>query len=220
VKIYINNRLYEFSKSELIEMYVDEGKEGVVYQYGDYALKIYHPCSRKERLSESLALKLMKIDTKRILLPLGLIYNSSKKFCGYYTNVIINNSLDYISNMRLKYLYDEIKAFEDDLDILTDKHIEINDFNMLNALYDGSFYMCDPGSYFFNNDCSITNLERMNREKLIQFFVENVIGKDCSIKKRNNISKYFQELSIPFSTQLANIGQADETIRQFVKRIS
>ena len=220
VILFINNKLYEFSESNLNDMYLDEGKEGVIYQYKGYVLKIYHPRIRKARLSENDVLKLMKIHTSRFLLPLGLIYNDKKKFCGYYAKKVMTSSLDYIFNIRLSYLFDELKAFEEEIELLTNKQIEINDFIGINVLYDDHFYMCDPGSFLFNSFCSLELLRKMNYKKLNQFFIEDIIGKGCSTRKLNNIYRCFDDISVPLSEQIANIGNPNETIRQFVKRIS
>ena len=70
VILFINNKLYEFSESNLNDMYLDEGKEGVIYQYKGYVLKIYHPRIRKARLSENDVLKLIEIQKNKLLLPL------------------------------------------------------------------------------------------------------------------------------------------------------
>ena len=220
MKIFLNDKIFEFSQNELDNMYIDEGKEGIVYRYGDYVLKIYHPCSRKERLSEDMVRKLTKIHTDKFLLPLGLIFNNTKKFCGYYSKRVVSNSLDYISNMPLNFLYNEIKEFERDIDLLTNNHVEINDFLGINILYDGSFYMCDPGSFLFDESYSFDELKKINIEKLNRFFIDEVIGKDCSIRKLNNIYNFFGDLSIPLYNQLTFVERPNETIRQFVKRIS
>ena len=60
----------------------------------------------------------------------------------------------------------------------------------------------------------------MNYEKLNQFFIEDIIGKGCSTRKLNNIYRFFDDISVPLSERRANVGNPNETIRQFVKRIS
>ena len=51
-------------------------------------------------------------------------------------------------------------------------------------------------------------------------FIEDIIGKGCSTRKLNNIYRCFDDISVPLSEQIANVGNPNETIRQFVKRIS
>ena len=79
--------------------------------------------------------------------------------------------------------------------------------------------MCDPGSFLFNESYSFDELKKINIEKLNRFFIDEVIGKDCSIRKLNNIYNFFGDLSTPLNNQLTFVERPNETIRQFVKRI-
>ena len=74
--------------------YIDKGEEGSVYRYQDKAIKIYHDYPRKTTASLDLLKVLKTIDTKRILMPIDILMESSNKAKGYITLWIVNNFLD------------------------------------------------------------------------------------------------------------------------------
>ena len=88
--IYINGERIELTKEQLDYLYLGEGQEGVTYIYKDKALKIYKSYSSINRLSEKEALYLSKIPTKRILMPIDLVYDENGNFIGYTTKFIQN----------------------------------------------------------------------------------------------------------------------------------
>ena len=113
MRIFIDNKLIEINN--LDDLYIGEGKEGIVYHYDDkeenidYALKIYREFSGKDRLDLSTAKGLSVLDTKRILLPRKLVYDENKKFIGYVTEFVDDYSIDSIS---YSFIEDLVKEFD------------------------------------------------------------------------------------------------------------
>ena len=217
----MNQKTYHFSDTELDCMYINEGKEGTVYRRGDYALKIYHSLSDKIRLNEATAKRLSTIHTRRFTLPLGHIYDQDDCFVGYYMNLIINNPLDFIQKMRMKYFIEEVEELEKDSDTLGEEHISIHDLTCHNVLYDGCIHVIDPGSYLYEKDCSRELLRRVNRYQLNEFLMYDLLGRGYSLKIRRNIADYYKKRYIgDFSDFLKEDSDPNETVKQYVSRIS
>ena len=72
-----NNNIVKINVNKLDEF--NFGKEGIVYKYNDYAVKVYSKLALKDRLNEKQCKALTNITTKRILLPIKPVYNISGK---------------------------------------------------------------------------------------------------------------------------------------------
>lgn len=119
--IYINDQEYELTKEELEYRYLGEGKEGTTYIWNDKVLKIYKPYSSISRLSEQEALYLSKIPTKRILLPLDIIYDENHNFIGYTTKFILNHNCAIINQLPVSKIKEELELVKEDIFMLSEK---------------------------------------------------------------------------------------------------
>ena len=108
------------------------------------------------------AIKMTKIDTQYILLPRRLIFKDNLIFAGYTTpfieghntflrNTLINSSIDELTDIFNK-LYSDVYTLSINRIIITD--IIGNEDNLI---FNGSFYLLDPGYYYFS-DWSVSDI--------------------------------------------------------------
>lgn len=224
MRLYIDNKMVEINN--LDDLYVGEGKEGIVYHYADkednadYALKIYREFSGKDRLDLSTAKGLSEIDTKRILLPKKLVYDKNKKFIGYVTEFINDYSIDSIGYSFADDLVTEIDYIYDDIDILSMHKVSVEDMILMNMLYDGRIILNDPGSYSF-----VMGNSRFLRDENIYLaneFVKSLICRVVKLNKREkkNLDKLFEFTDEKFSDLIKSDIREDESVKTFFKRIT
>ena len=218
MKLYIDRNFYDFSLDELDSMYLGEGLEGVVYQFQGKALKVYNPHSQKTRLQEDDARRLSEIETKRFHLPKGLLYDSSHRFIGYYTDYITNYSLDHIPRMKKKDIVDELMVLESDCDTLSDHCVSIEDLHRNNIIYDGKIHIIDPGSYQFEDGEFVRYLKSNNQRILREFVIDYILAMNLSFKKRATVQKHFEDVEV-CSDCLLDEMKPQETVKSYVKRI-
>lgn len=150
---------------------IGEGEESNVYQYNDKALKVHNYIDMKMVLQQELCQKLIKLNTKRILLPQGIVYDSNGEYKGYATNYITNvqKLIDVWDNLNLK---EEKKYLEEDRMLLSENKIYLQDLSSDgNMLYNGSLYFCDPGSYTIN---CWPSLDVRNKEAINEALIKNL----------------------------------------------
>ena len=159
------------------------------------------------------------ISTKRILLPRRIIRDADDfRFVGYTTPYIRTCSKKTIPNMNIEHFLDELEVLEQDVKLLAENCVDVSDFLMVNTLYDGNLYLCDPGSFIFrrNSKCGMIyrdNLHELNRFVLDEVFL--LVG--ISRSKRLLYSREFDE-SECLSWQIRDKIVPGETIRQYIKR--
>ena len=126
-----------------------KGSEGICYKYNDVVLKI-HYSSNSTFLNEETALKLMKIKTNRINVPISLVYDSKNKYIGYTKKYVDEkNNVRDITNQKL---IEELKLIKEDVKSLSSNGILLTDCNNLyNIIYDGNINYIDPGSFTLVN---------------------------------------------------------------------
>lgn len=222
MKLYFDGELICFSERDLDYMYLSEGTEGIVYRYKENALKIYKEFSVKSRLDESTAKELTLIRTNRILLPRKLLHNISSKFVGYSTMFLDKYSPKYISNMKMEDFNKEISLLCKDSDILASNHVDIEDLNSDNMIYDGSIYICDPGSYKIRNNDSVSHISKHNRQVMIEFLVDSILKQSSKLNKREkkNLENHFFIDDCLIEDMLCEEAEPNETVGNYVKRIS
>lgn len=222
LRIYVGDELLELTDDDLDMMYVDEGKEAVVYKYGDEALKIYKPRCRKIRLDEDTASKYSEItNMKRILLPKRIIRNADEDlFCGYFLPFIYKNLTETIPNITMERFINELDIISDDMRILADNEVEVNDFHMGNLLYNGKFFIGDPGSYTINRSLYTGTIYVNNINVLSKFVQDGIFGMvKLSKKKRNNVYKSFNDWQY-IGDQIRKTARPKETVKQYVRRMA
>lgn len=157
--------------------------EGMVYSHNGDAIKVYHDYTDKIRLTQSECEELMKVNTKRILLCKDLVYEvngEDLKFKGFSTKEVKNPiPLTQIGDLLPKYIREESKYYEEDINNLSDHRIAISDLeyngNML--CNNEGIYFVDCGNFSCNGMDNVkkTNLEHLNEALHGQLFL---LGKD------------------------------------------
>ena len=145
--LYINDEKLEFSEEELNFRYLEEGQEGIAYIWKDKVIKVYKDQKRIPSINEETASYLSKIPTKRILLPIDLVYDENHNFIGYTTKFILNHNRSVIKRLPVSKIKKELELIREDIFLLSDKKVALMDFHLDNFCYDGGFYMIDPGTY-------------------------------------------------------------------------
>jgi len=222
MRLYINEEKIDIDN--LDDLYIGEGKEGIVYHYGDsendYALKIYKEFSDKDRLDCKSAKGLSLIETKRLLLPKKIVYDENKKFIGYVTEYVEDYSIDNIAYLDVKELIDEIDIIYSDVDILSKNDVSIEDMILLNMLYDGRIILNDPGSYRFVRGDSryLKNTNNIIANEFLNSLICRVVK--LTKKEKKNLEKYF-EISEGRISELMRCDVCDrESVKTFFKRIT
>ena len=215
--IYINDKKIELTAEELEYRFLGEGKEGTTYIWNDKVLKIYKPYSSISRLNEKEAIYLSKIPTKRILLPIDLIYDENHNFIGYTTKFIRNYNRSTIKRLAISKIKEELEIIKEDIFLLSEKNISLEDFKLDNFAYDGKFYMIDPGTYkIVDYDKKKVYLE--NIKLYSDFFLREVLFTIVNLtKKEKNNLESLNDSSDYIGDILEN---SDRKVVPFIKGIS
>ena len=217
MRVYINNKLVEYTDEELDYWYLGEGNEGTVYIWKDKAIKIYKPFCSTDRLSEDEALLLSRIPTKRILLPIDLVYDENHKFIGYTTKFIQNRNKDVIKKLYIGDIKKELELIKEDIFLLSDNNVSLEDFRYDNFAFDDGFYMIDPGTYkVVDYDKRLVYLE--NIKVYNEFFLKDILYRLVKLnkKEKNNL-----EVLIDSSDYISDIlDDSDKKIVSYLKGIS
>lgn len=139
--------------------------EGVVYQYKNNAIKIYHKHPKKFILTKDVCEQFTKIKTQQILMPNDLVYSKDKEYIGsatlYVDKKISPSSMwETLSNN----LDQEQQVLDEDLNILTQNNIAVSELGCTgNFIYNQKMYFTDYGDYNINPN---SNLKDQNQEEL------------------------------------------------------
>ena len=136
------------------KVFLGSGNEGKVYYNEDTneAVKIYSGNTLNSKsLSEETAKFLSHISTTNILLPKRLVYDEQGSFIGYTTPFIQTypgvNNLELL-DFKIPDLIKVIEPLYRDAYTLSMHKIYLRDiYSDGNALYNGNFYLIDPGLY-------------------------------------------------------------------------
>lgn len=204
-----------------LDYYIDEGEEGSVYRYGNEAIKIYWEDwqnMQHDFLTEEEALKMSKLYSKYILLPRRLVYNEHNEFCGYSTNhingfygdrkFVLNYEMERrkINNMFLYFLAMKFNKVYQEMQYLSKKGVILADLDSCgsNYIYNGNFYLIDPGCYTFS-DQSYAEILKINILKLNEFFLnyglsftKNYLEKLTAISPEYTVVDFIKREGRPF----------------------
>lgn len=220
LRIYVGNELLELTQDDLANMYIDSGDEAKIYRYGDEVLKIHLVYPKKCVINEHDAERLSVINTKRILLPKRIIYSAEdQSFLGYSLSFIDKEDKDTLPSIILDHFLSELDIINSDVKNLSDKGVQIEDLHMGNVLYNGKFFIGDPGSFCFKTGISVKEMYYNNLHKLNKF----VIWKFFKMIPMTNTELFllvdrFDEYEY-IGDQIRDDVRPDESIRQYVKRI-
>lgn len=204
---------------------IGHGYTGNVYQYGNYALKIFDKVD--DVLDEETARYLSTIRTSRILLPKKLIYYKDK-FKGYSMKLISNkpNSKSII-NLPKDKLLEDIELLEDDVTTLSSKRVLLNGMNLNNLIFNGNLYITDPSRYSLlelSDLDKIFNLDDLNQFQLYLLLNNIIIQELNKIQKQSGVSELKELLdekdsNISYSEYLSEIIGQNNNIKTLVKKL-
>ena len=217
MKLWVDGQKVVLPEDELDDLYENEGQEGIIYHYGDYAYKIYKPYCSKYRLSEDECQKMLDIPTRNVLLPRGIIYDERKRFVGYYTEFIERKPIYHILNMKLKDFSFQVGDVYDDLQLLSQRDIAVHDMNLSNFCYHDGFYFVDPGSYIFVDSFCPNILYSFNKDEFTKFLVLDVFSRSLKMTHQNGrlLQKHFKSFEYLPLEEYQN-----DTVKTYVKRLT
>ena len=193
MKLFLNDEEINITKSELNERYINEGSEGVIYQIGKEAVKIYDNDFYGKRLNEEEARKLSKINTKRILLPRRLVYNENREFMGYTSPFIIEYYKDFLGRLTMEKFIDEMNLIRNDLKVLSKNGVSIEDIHQDNFIMSDGLYLCDSGMYRFNDE-EPEKIYRKNIAEINDLFTLSILRLYLGLTKKQGaaLEQYFE----------------------------
>ena len=216
MKIFVGDELLEFSAEELKYMYVDHGKEAMVFRYKDEALKVYKKNIRKGTLSEDEAKELSVIETERILLPKRMIYDyETEQFLGYSLVFIPKASRKRIPRIRKEHFVEELDIIDRDLRVLANNGVKIGDLHIGNVLYNDNFYICDPGSFIIDKEEEPAILYGLN----VRIFNWLLISDVFRIGTKEGVVKANIDDTKPMVDFIRETALPNERIREYSKRL-
>lgn len=224
MKYYIGEEREELKLKE----YLSFGEEGDVYKEGNEAVKIYYNNWKKSKhgyLTEETARKMTSINCGQILLPRRLVYDEHDNFCGYSTNYIskfsikgtiarnINRERVLIDNMFLFFLKKKMNRIYGEMRFLSQKGILLEDlfYPSSNYIFNGEFYLIDPGCYSFSTD-SVEKIIEENTKTLNAFFASN-----CLLLGENSFNHPSNEIINPKYTMCDFIEDNEKPLEKTIE---
>ncbi len=175
------------------EKRIGQGFEGVVYlnKKSNEAVKIF---SKYNKLNIDTAEKMTQINTKYILLPRRLVYDEFDNYAGYTTKYIETNkpmTSSTLVNYPIIYLLYLFSKLYKEVDLISNHKLLLADLeNPDNYIYNGNFYLVDPGYYHFVGN-SYENVLGKNIDTINRFLLSYGLNYDNEeienfLKKLNN----------------------------------
>lgn len=172
---------------------IGQGFEGVVYlnKKSNEAVKIF---SKYNKLNIETAEKMTQIHTKYILLPRRLVFDEFDNYAGYTTKYIENNkpmTSSTLVNYPIIYLLYLFSKLYKEVDLISNHKLLLADLdNPGNYIYNGNFYLVDPGYYHFVGNSYESVLEK-NIDTINRFLLSYGLNYDNEeiekfLKKLNN----------------------------------
>lgn len=191
---------------------IGSGSEGNVYKYKRYALKIKY--GDELGLSYDDCAYMIHTRTSNILLPKGIFYKNDR-YAGYTTRYISSINDFNLSLLKRDELINKVLLpIDEDLRILSKRHILLNDVSPQNTIKSRSIFLIDPGCYTKDDSLKENIVDEINREEvrnLLNILINQELKKDklsFEIEKCNNFSYYIKE----------NISD-NKNIKELVKKI-
>lgn len=164
------------------------------------------------------ALKMTTLKSNHILLPRHIVYDENNEFSGYATKYIRTYSFiteDALMKYSIQSIIKMISSLYSEVEYLSNNNLMINDIlnNSGNYLFNGLFYLVDPGYHFFKNWCY---------EKTLQYNTKGINGfLDCylfnyRIKELTQIIENNDDISI--IEYLESEASPNETLDTLVRR--
>lgn len=217
MELLIGDEFIKLNEDDL--RFIGSGREGIVYQYGSEAIKLYNSSDEKVRLNLEDAAKLTEIDTARVLLPRRIIRNPENgAFLGYTTEFISKVPIMDLFRMSIDKFADEIDTLKSDVMVLADCGVIVDDFIFGNTVFTGSqIYLVDPGSFRFRNYGELA----YNLCEFRDYVVYDLLCRVAYDSKRRD---FVQAIFVGYDNDVSDIiretSKKGENVKQYVKRIT
>lgn len=217
--VVINGEKISLDSSYLKNNKIGFGSEGVVYKFGDYALKLYYDNPRKNILDTDTINYLSTIETDRILLPIDGAFSEQGDLLGYLTQYHNTNKLKGIKNMDISTFIDEVEKIENDALYLEESRVDIDDLHRENIVFDGSINLVDPGSYMISDNFYINNSEKVEEFVLEEIIYPIAISMFNSKKANNLLNDISNNTNQSISQFVKDTSSSFDTVKSYVKRM-
>lgn len=196
---------------------IGQGFEGVVYlnKKSNEAVKIF---SKYNKLNIETAEKMTQIHTKYILLPRRLVYDEFDNYAGYTTKYIETNkpmTSSTLVNYPIIYLLYLFSKLYKEIDLISNHKLLLADLeNPGNYIYNGNFYLVDPGHYHFVGNSYESVLEK-NIDTINRFLLSYGLNYD-----NEEIEKFLKKLNNSYTVcdYLRDTGSIFESYKSLTRK--
>ena len=196
---------------------IGQGFEGVVYlnKKSNEAVKIF---SKYNKLNIETAEKMTQIHTKYILLPRRLVYDEFDNYAGYTTKYIETNkpmTSSTLVNYPIIYLLYLFSKLYKEVDLISNHKLLLADLdNPGNYIYNGNFYLVDPGYYHFVGNSYESVLEK-NIDTINRFLLSYGLNYD-----NEEIEKFLKKLNNSYTVcdYLRDTGSIFESYKSLTRQ--
>lgn len=196
---------------------IGQGFEGVVYlnKKSNEAVKIF---SKYNKLNIETAEKMTQIHTKYILLPRRLVYDEFDNYAGYTTKYIETNkpmTSSTLVNYPIIYLLYLFSKLYKEVDLISNHKLLLADLdNPDNYIYNGNFYLVDPGYYHFVGNSYESVLEK-NIDTINRFLLSYGLNYD-----NEEIEKFLKKLNNSYTVcdYLRDTGSIFESYKSLTRQ--
>lgn len=196
---------------------IGQGFEGVVYlnKKSNEAVKIF---SKYNKLNIETAEKMTQINTKYILLPRRLVYDEFDNYAGYTTKYIETNkpmTSSTLVNYPIIYLLYLFSKLYKEVDLISNHKLLLADLeNPDNYIYNGNFYLVDPGYYHFVGNSYESVLEK-NIDTINRFLLSYGLNYD-----NEEIEKFLKKLNNSYTVcdYLRDTGSIFESYKSLTRK--
>lgn len=196
---------------------IGQGFEGVVYlnKKSNEAVKIF---SKYNKLNIETAEKMTQIHTKYILLPRRLVFDEFDNYAGYTTKYIETNkpmTSSTLVNYPIIYLLYLFSKLYKEIDLISNHKLLLADLeNPDNYIYNGNFYLVDPGYYHFVGNSYESVLEK-NIDTINRFLLSYGLNYD-----NEEIEKFLKKLNNSYTVcdYLRDTGSIFESYKSLTRK--
>lgn len=196
---------------------IGQGFEGIVYlnKKSNEAVKIF---SKYNKLNIETAEKMTQIHTKYILLPRRLVYDEFDNYAGYTTKYIETNkpmTSSTLVNYPIIYLLYLFSKLYKEVDLISNHKLLLADLdNSGNYIYNGNFYLVDPGYYHFVGNSYESVLEK-NIDTINRFLLSYGLNYD-----NEEIEKFLKKLNNSYTVcdYLRDTGSIFESYKSLTRK--
>lgn len=201
--------------------YLGDGSEGRVFldKNNHEAIKIFWDYENfKAPITLEAAIKMTKLKSNHILLPRHIIYDENNNFLGYTTSYI--KTFPFLKENILSYyptyfLVKIINSLYEEIKYLSENKLTLNDIlnNSENYLFNGQFYLVDPGYHRFK-DWPYEKVLHYNMRKINIFL--NCYLFNYDIDELTQILEKNDDISL--AKYLKSESQPQETLNTLIRR--